>query len=130
MTMTDHTEDGEQLGGFEPPAPGDKPLTLASEAPAAPKLPTTDEVLESLTGYDELAIEKAFGTDVESLMRSGKGLTYLRSLVFAQELHGGAKHDEAKKRALSLSVKELNARFSEPDDDDDLPGSDTGKDGI
>jgi hypothetical protein len=106
--------------------------TLAPAPAPEPEKPTADEVLESLTGYDELAIEKAFGSDVESIMSSGKGLVYLRALVFAQELHGGAKHDEAKKTALTLTVKDLNGRFRDDTDGDDpdLPGSESGKDGA
>lgn len=104
------------------------PPTPIGSKPEEPKPPTPDEVLDTCTGYDELAIEKAFGADVETLINSGQGLKYLRALAFVQELHGGAKHDEAKKTALSLPVKALNDRFSEPEPDDELPGSDTGKD--
>ncbi len=100
------------------------------EPPAEEQKPTSDEVLDTLTGYDELAIEKAFGTHIEALIRGGQGLRYLRALVFAQELHNGAKHDEAKRTAMELTGKQLGERFRDEDPDDDLPGSDTGKDGA
>lgn len=105
------------------------PVPQIGPAPKPDDLPSTDEVLDTFTGFDEIAVEKAFGTHVEALLRAGKGLTYLRALAFVQELHGGSKHDDAKKRALSLTVKELNGRFRE-EDDVELPGSESGKDGI
>lgn len=109
---------------FDPPTPIMKPEP-------EPEKPTAAEVMDTLTGYDEIAIEKAFGADIEALINAGKGLTYLRALVFALELHAGAKHDEAKRRALSLPGKALGERFREQEDDDpDLPGSETGKDGT
>lgn len=107
-----------------------EPPTPIGAKPPEPEKPTPGEVMDTLTGYDEIAIEKAFGADIETLINAGKGLTYLRALVFAQELHDGAKHEEAKRTALSLPSKDLADRFLEPEDDDDLPGSETGKDGT
>lgn len=127
------TEKGPHMTNAPSPiGPTPAPITAAPDPEPAPELPSSDEVMESLTGYDELAIEKAFGDEVESLIRKGRGLTYLRALVFAQELHGGAKHDEAKKTALTMTVKELNGRFREENEDGDpeLPGSESGKDGT
>lgn len=116
---------------FEPtPAP----ITAAPDPAPEPEeqKPSPTEVMETLTGYDELAIEKAFGAEIEALIDRGSGLRYLRALAFVQELHKGAKHDEAKRTAMELTSKALGERFREPDPDDDpdLPGSAAGKAGA
>lgn len=104
---------------------------IAAAPDPEPEKPTPGEVMDTLTGYDELAIEKAFGAEIEALIERGSGLRYLRALAFAQELHNGATHADAFKTAQSLPGKDLAARFREGGNEDDaLPGSESGKDGA
>lgn len=89
--------------------------------------PTATEVLQSLTGYDEIAVEKAFGSPITTLANINRS-TFGRALVFAIRLHAGDKHEPAKTYAMGLTIGEIDDHFAD-DDDDELPGSESGKDG-
>lgn len=135
MTTTPHPFDAAKIEqGDPPPIHSGTPNPLAPAPDPAPEpeeqKPTAAEVIDTLTGYDELAIEKAFGADVETLARDGKWLRYLRAVAFGQELHKGATAADAYKTVLTLTQGELGDRFrdEDPDEDPDLPGSETGKD--
>lgn len=86
---------------------------------------SSSDVLNSMTGHDEIAVEKAFGKTIETLSDT-TGIGFLRALVFVVEVHGGAKHDAAKATVLDMTIGELNERF-ESDPVDELPGSEAGK---
>lgn len=113
----------------EPRPPNPFERTDAPEPEPEPEetRPTSEDVLGSLTGYDEIAIEKAFGGSVGHLARTNAS-TFSRALVFATFLHAGEKHEDARKHALSLTINEINETFAPDEDDDELPGSETGKD--
>lgn len=88
---------------------------------------SSGEVVNSLTGFDEDAIERAFGHTVEYLAEN-TGTTFLRALVFAVERRTGASDGDALKVAKGLTFGELKARFAGDDDGDpDLPGSKVGE---
>lgn len=86
---------------------------------------TATEVSESLTGYDEIGIAKAFG-EIESL----KGNMPARALAFVLSKREGKTHDEAYEAAMSLSAKALGDVFADEDDEviPDEPVTDAGKD--
>lgn len=88
---------------------------------------TADEFFDSLTGYDEIAIGKAFG-DLESLRE--KPFTFLRALVFVDLKRQGNRDPEAKQAALELTIGALGEYFAddEPEVDPDDPDSESGKD--
>lgn len=88
--------------------------------------PTADEVLESLTGFDEIAIEQAFGSDITSLARVSVG-KFGRALAFVLARRDGMSDKDAKARTLGLTRREVDDLFAE--DDDQLPGSEAGKGG-
>lgn len=83
------------------------------------------DVANSLTGFDELAIKKAFGAELEQLMETGS--TFLRALAFAVFRHEGQSDKDAYAAVMGMRLGDVNAMF-EPDPADDLPGSEAGKD--
>ena len=87
---------------------------------------TVTEVAESLTGFDEIAIEKSFGAALDELKPTMAG----RALVFVVERRAGKDDGAAKNAAMSMPIGEVNAYFAEEPDDviPDEPDSDSGKD--
>lgn len=87
------------------------------------------DVVNSLTGFDELAIEKRFGRTVEDLAEN-TGTTFLRALLYAVERRrAGVSDQQAYEAAMSATFGGLQERFA-PDDadaDPDLPGSPAGE---
>lgn len=90
---------------------------------------TADEMVESLTGYDEIAIEKHFGAGPFQLVNSGRETSLMRALVFIQLRRGGQPDHEAKEAVMQLPLKEVQARFAEDDFEPmpDEPVTDSGK---
>jgi hypothetical protein len=78
------------------------------------------EAIEGLTGYEEQAIENHFGADVVSLLDISVTKA-CRSLIYAEATRT-ADHENAWKKAMSLTVKEVSERFSPEEPDTDLPG--------
>lgn len=90
---------------------------------------TADEVVDSLTGFDEIAIRNAFGMDI---LKSGEDqpATMLRSLAFVLNRREGMTDSDAKNAALSMTLGEVNALFEEDEDEavPDDPSTPLGKD--
>lgn len=101
--------------------------------------PTTDtglrsgDVVDSMTGYDEAAVEARFGKTIEALAdHSGAG--FLRALAWVhlrQSVPDGldqVKHDVATfKHVQGMPFRDLKAMFKADDDDDAaLPGAPAG----
>lgn len=78
------------------------------------------EAIEGLTGYEEQAIENHFGTDVISLLDIS-ATKACRAIIYAEATRT-ADHDNAWKKAMSLTVKEVGDRFAPEEPDTDLPG--------
>ena len=93
---------------------------------------TQTDLVKSITGYDELAVEKFF-PDVDLFPddeKLGKPLRYMRALVFVHKRHDKVKDAEAAHQALEMPVRVVTDYFAdEPDDDvaDELAESDLGK---
>lgn len=94
--------------------------------------PTAEDAFNSLTGFDEIAIEKRFGlsdyTTIES--QSGK---WMRAMVFVLKRREGLNDLDAYNAAMSMSLGELNDQFATDDETDrdfdpENPTSDLGKD--
>ena len=80
-----------------------------------PKI-TVKECAESLTGYEEQAIEKAFGKPLEELAEGSlSGL--LRALAFAVFKRSGQDSAEAKRSALELTRKQAEEFFADDPDE-------------
>jgi len=83
----------------------------------ATQKPTVDEVVESLTGYEEDEIEKRFGADINTLL-IGKPTRGLRALIFVVKARQDPK--TAYKDAMNLALKELDPFFAD-DGDEPMP---------
>lgn len=107
-----------------PPAP-------PSEEPAARKHAvdvTEDDFFNSLNGYDEDAIENAFGQVITKLLQKS-GSAYLRGLIYIERQRAGLKAAEAKKFAQGLRYSELRDYFAEDEERlPDEPTTNQGKD--
>lgn len=97
---------------------------------------SVDEALDTLTGYEEQAIEKRFGFPYEVLLVR-KPTTALRAVMFAlitRDLNSqDVKDPEGKsyRHVMERSVKDVTDFFPEPpaEENPDLPVSESGKDG-
>ncbi|WP_340540424.1 hypothetical protein [Nocardioides sp. GXZ039] len=89
---------------------------------------TQAEMLQSLTGYEEIAIERAFGFDVYTGDHSIVAET--RAFVFVHKKREGMTDADAKKSVLEMSFKETRDYFDkpEPELDPDNPETESGKD--
>jgi hypothetical protein len=76
---------------------------------------TPDEMFESLTGFDEIAISKHFDADV-SVLRD-RPFTFMRALVFIDQRRTGLSDPEAKEAALGLTLREVDDYFAEDQDE-------------
>lgn len=103
--------------------------TKPNDAPAPVCELTSEEMVESLTGYEEIAIAKAFGSEVFDLAEH-RPMTFLRACVFAHERRTGKNDADAKKAAMDLSIKATQEYFTEEPDEvmPDEPASAVGKD--
>lgn len=81
-------------------------------ASASTTKPLLEDVLETFTGWDEIAIGQHFGekdwTDLTGTMLG-------RAAVFVMRRHGGMHDGEAHKVAMGLTLGELKASFADDD---------------
>lgn len=87
---------------------------------------TVEEAMKSMNGFDEIAIEQAFGKDFDEL----SGRKSVRALIFLLERRGGASDKDAKAFAMSVPAGVFDDMFDEPIEeiDADDPDTDQGKD--
>lgn len=71
---------------------------------------TAEEVFDSLTGFDEIAIAHHFGRTVAELAEKDSSM-FGRALVFIVNRRDGATDDDARNAALGLTIKEFNKGF-------------------
>ena len=91
---------------------------------------TIDEFVESLTGFDEIAIEKNFdGFDVYTQAET-KSIRAMRAMAFVRFRREGQTDRDAFKAAQSLPLKDLQAMWitAAPEIDPDNPDTESGKD--
>jgi hypothetical protein len=79
---------------------------------------TVEELADSLTGFDEIAIKKAFGVPFSALAPNEKGeggdvFQFLRSLVFVHRRREGENDVTAYNAAQNLTTSEVNTYFAE-----------------
>lgn len=70
--------------------------------------PTALEVSESLSGFDEEAIERAFGKEYDDL----NGRNTLRALIFTMRRREGLDDAKAKKAAMEVPMGQLTDHFA------------------
>ncbi len=75
---------------------------------------TAEDMIQSLTGFDEIAIAKHFGHEWGALIETSP-VTFTRALVFVQKRRDGENDPDAKNSALSLTLKQVNDFFAEDD---------------
>lgn len=96
-----------------------------AEAPEAPARQDATTIIESFTGWDEIAIEQAFKM---SFARMGQSTMALRSVQFIVNRRAGLDDKAAFRDAMDTRFGTLNERYNEDDragDDgagDDEPG--------
>ncbi len=89
---------------------------------------TMTEIAGSVTGFDEIAVEKHFGFDLFEATSASKAT---RALVFIQLRRDGLKDDEAYKAAMNKPTSTLDQFFAEepeevmPDEPDTDPGKES-----
>lgn len=91
---------------------------------------TADEMIESLTGFDEIAIAKHFGAEWTELTNT-KPSTFNRSLVFVHLTREGRSAAAAKDEVMNMNLRAVKDYFA-PDVDEvvpDSPDSESGKEG-
>lgn len=76
---------------------------------------TLEELAESLNGWEELAVVKAFGFTIDDF--ENQGTLGIRALAFIEFKREGAKDPAAHKAAMDLSVRELVDRYPEMNED-------------
>ncbi len=77
-------------------------------------MPTIEDVVGSLSGFDEVAIEQKFKGDLGSLNNTMTA----RALVFVLERRAGKDDKAAYGESMRLTLKDVNARFSGSGDDE------------
>lgn len=83
------------------------------------------EALASINAFDEIAIARAFGSDITELQ--SQPFMFLRALAFVQFRRDGAKDSEAKAQAFALTIRDCNEFFEEEPADADLDGTEDPK---
>jgi hypothetical protein len=78
---------------------------------------TAEQVFDSITGFDEIAIAQHFGRTVQELAEKDASM-FARALVFVVKRRDGATDDEARNLALGQTMKEYNAFFAEPSEEE------------
>jgi hypothetical protein len=77
---------------------------------------TAEDYVKSLTGFDEIAIARAFdGADMSAL--SKRPSTLLRACVFVDQRRKGLRDPEAYQAALTLTLDELEQYFPDAEDE-------------
>lgn len=90
---------------------------------------SADEMFESLTGFEEIAIATHFGAEITDLAEK-RPLAFVRALVFVDKVRDGSSPLDAKAQAMGLSIKGTSDYFpeAEQDVDETEPDTESGKD--
>lgn len=89
---------------------------------------TPNEVMESMTGFDEIAVAQKFGGEILSLAES-RQTAFMRALVFVIKRREGLKDADAYRAAQELTLKETQEFFALDDEVmPDEPVTPAGKD--
>ncbi len=88
---------------------------------------TRTEVGDSLTGFDEIAIEKHLGYDIYAVV-GVQPAKYRRALIFVHLRQQGTSDVDAKKAALNLPIGAAWDYFAESEEvNPEEPDTDAGK---
>lgn len=76
---------------------------------------TAEDFFKSITGFDEIAIQKTFGTSFVDLRNDQ--FRFLRALVFVDLRRDGKKDAEAYTEVMNLGIGQVDAWFAEAADE-------------
>lgn len=95
-----------------------------------PTLLDPEALAGSVTGFDEIAIAKAFDMDLIDMQQRGRSTLMMRALLFVARRREGVKDAEARKAVLEMPLNELMEHFADVEEeiDPDDPVTDSGKD--
>lgn len=90
---------------------------------------TANEMVESLTGFEEIAIANQFGAEITELFEK-RPMGAVRALVFVDMTRSGLTTPDAKRAALELTIKQVTGYFLAEEDEPmpDDPVTESGKD--
>lgn len=103
-----------------PPAP-----PVAAEVVEHPCPVPPSEVVQSLTGFEELGIEKEFDGLSLAALKERDSIRFLRALVFVHRRREGDRSGEAYQHAMNLALRDVIAYF--PDEGDEEVAEESGK---
>ena len=96
---------------------------------------TVDEVTDSLTGFEEIAVEQKFGLDPNALLNEKpiRGMRALATVLVARDLRKNDVKDpdgKAYKHVMGMTLKQVGDFFPDADAEPvpDEPVSESGKD--
>lgn len=79
---------------------------------------TAEQVFDSVTGFDEIAIAQRFGRTIADLAQ-GDASMFMRSLVFVVKRREGANDEDAWKDAMGMSTKDTLTGFFAEDSEEE-----------
>lgn len=89
-------------------------MTESTKAEQAAMKKLINEAIESMTGFDEIAVKQKFDAPLDGLLQSDR-LQGLRALVFVGFRRDGSKDDQAFHQAQEMSIKDVNDWFFKKD---------------
>lgn len=87
--------------------------------PKAASKVTVTETIQSLTGFEEIAIAKHFEHDISTLLDAHATMAG-RALVFTIKTREGKEPRHAKTEAMAMTLQQVNDYFAE-DEDEPMP---------
>lgn len=110
-----HNHDEPQSGVMlSAPAAPEQPAPATPERALKSERPGVRATLNSLTGYDEIAIKRAFATPVSELDET----MVVRAAYFILRKRGGDSDDVSTDAAMGATIGELKRYFSDAEDDE------------
>lgn len=90
---------------------------------------TFDEVLNSLTGFDEIALEQATGKQFDKLINDHKFLMMRAIVAVDIQRTEGTKYRDAHQKAMEMPMSEVVEYFTEAPDEvmPEAPETEVGK---
>ena len=119
--MTEHAEAQDQVETVDE-------LAAKASAEIAGNGHSIDEVFESLTGFDEIAVLETFGQSISRLADENETV-FVRALVFIELVRAGRSRFDAHKLAMHMRLGDAKAALPDPPDEfiPSEPDSETGK---
>jgi len=82
--------------------------------------PTVSDMLDSLTGFEEIAIVKHFDRNIFGLLDTDHTMAG-RALVFTAKAREGKEARHAKTEAMAMTLKQVDDYFADDENDEAMP---------